>query len=630
MRNKPTQSTAPTSYDKWLAFAGIVLGTVLALSLVFVRLTQLLGLAITIQVTCLGYLLLKDHIYVDVSFPAPRGTSLTRLASRHPVLFVGLPVTIVAGIALMAISASANALQRPLWVFLVLAGIPGFILAQKMFFPQTRGLETSLLVQMIMLTITIVLTSVTVFPHNGGDTWAHLYNAKVVSEQQNIQAISDAYRDYPLYPVLISILSTLTGGSAVQTARFLTVFVAVVCLLLFYSLSRQFYTSFESLAMALLLLGSKWFVHWSTLVVSMNMALLFYCLVVVILFRRLHKETDVQEMTALIFVSGLAPFFHPVGAVAVVFLLVGVWAVETFYTDVRPSVRQRSLIGLAIFVVIVTLTQWMYFGDFIFDRTIQSLAEAILYSDSSLQLASSQRDPVVYTLDQLNFYGLLGLAGLEVMRQLGLRTKLVSPRPSLWAGFLGFAFVVFGYGTQAISLAAVSPYRWFLFGVLLLVFPASVAFGSLFRRQSRWVRIMAVGMMVIYTFTGLTNTEVNRDRPLYGKEITGLVELTSSEYAGLLTLEDTMRRRDVNVKVDFRLWNYLKYVPGNERAGYWNHIQLEGFDGVFALRTAYWHRLFLVNGSVSQIDRQHPTLAQFYDSGDMQLLDRVDKGALTR
>jgi len=87
-----------------------------------------------------------------------------------------------------------------------------------------------------------------------------------------------------------------------------------------------------------------------------------------------------------------------------------------------------------------------------------------------------------------------------------------------------------------------------------------------------------------------------------------------------------MQQRDVRVRVDFRLWDYLKYVPGNERTGYWHQIQLDGFDGIFALRTAYWDRWFLVNGSASQLDLQQPNLSQFYDSGRMQLLDHVDEG----
>jgi hypothetical protein len=608
--------------ERWLGTIGMALGTALALILLGVGLYQPLGLAVTIQVTSLGYLLLRERLRTAPL--AQREGALSGPACGWSVFLTGLLPIVVTVVAWKVVAVSAGALQRPLWVFLALAGIPGLILAQRMLLPKTGNTEWSFLVQVLILVIAIVLSSVTVFPHNGGDTWAHLHNAQVILESQGVAGIQDTYRDYPLYPALISILSVSTGLEAAEAARVLNVLMAIISLLLLYSLSRQFHTPFENLALLLLLLGSKWFMHWTTLVVSMNTATLFYCLLVVVLFRRLYKKVDTKETIVMFLITGLVPFFHPVGSMATVFLLIGFWALERSRvpdaTGQRP-LGQRSLVGFAILVFIFTLTQWMYYGDFVFDRTIKGLANAIFADSSSIQLASSNRDVLVYTLDQLNFYALLGLAGLEMMRQMWCTTD----RLNLYASFLGLGFVVFGYATQAMNLLGVMPYRWFLFGNLLLVFPASSAFANLFHRRSHWVRVAAVVMIVLYFFSGLTNTEVNRDRPLYGKGITQLFELTSSEHAGLLTLQEAMQGRDVRVRVDFRLWDYLKYVPGNERTGYWHEVQLDEFDGIFALRSAYRERLFLVNGSASQVDLQQPNLSQFYDSGRMQLLEHVDE-----
>ncbi len=648
--------------DRWFAYVGIALGTILALVLIAVRLYQPLGLAVTIQITFIGYLLLRDRLFA----PSCTVREQEQDVRSHPL--AGFLVIIVVAVSLLTIAVSADALQRPLWVFLVLAGIPGFILAQRTCSPQMSG-QLPLIAQIVILAVAIVFTSVTVFPYNGGDTWAHLYNARAILENQSVQAIEGAYRDYPLYPAVLSILSVSTGLDVTQSSRFLNVFVAVVCLVLLYSLSKQYHTSFQSLALILLLLGSKWFIHWITLVVSMNMALLFYCLLMVILFRRLHKPADTKETMIMFFIAGMVSFFHPVGAIAVIFLVLGFWALEAFRVGTVRTVNdqhaqsQRSLVGLVGVIIIFTLTQWMYFGDFIFDRTIQSLVNAIFVGDSSIQLAASHRDVLVYTLDQLNFYALLGLAGLEIVRQLFLHLKLktvtpncVSPeerkcsrafhsalfsarngirgcgvifradRLNLYTGLLGLAFVAFGYATQAIGLQGVLPYRWFLFGTLLLVFPASCAFTGLFHVKSGWVRVLAVGIVIVYFFTGLTNTENNRDHPFYGQDVTQLFELTSSEYAGLITLQQVAQERDINVRSDYRLWDYLKYVLQDDQSGYWHQIQLDGFDGVFSFRTAYLHYQVLVD-STALMDRKQLRLSQFYDSGDMQLFDYVGQAA---
>ncbi len=599
--------------DLWLAWAGLGMGVGLALVLIAIGLHQPLGLAVTIQATALSYLLLRSKLLDAPPIP-------DSVLAQRPTPLAGFLVSVVAAAALAAISASAGSMHRPLWVFVLLAVLPAFILAQGLALPKTQDVHTSLILQMLVLTTAIVLTSITAFPHNGGDTWAHLHNAERILEQRTVQAIAGAYRDYPLYPATLAVLSTLTGLEIAQAARFLSVFIAVVSLLLMLGLSQRLHSHQESLALALLLLGSKWFIHWTTLVVSMSMALLFFCLLAVLLLRRLYRPAHARETLALLIVAGVAPFFHPVGAVATIFLLLGISGLESLKLDGPLSRRppgRRSLLALAGLVVIFTLTQWMYYGNFIFDRTIQGLTKAIFSGDSSLRLASSHRDVTVYTLDQLNFYVLLGLAGLDVIRQLWFRRD----RLNLYAGVLGLAFVGFGYATQAVGLLNVLPYRWFLFGTLLLVFPASSTFVRLFHRRAPWVRGAACLLLAAYFFIGLTNTEANRDHPLYGEDVTQLFELTASEYAGLLRLEEVMQRRDVDVRVDFRLWDYLKYQPGNERAGYWHQIELEACDGVFPIRAAYWHRDFLVGGSVPDIDFRRPRVSLFYDSGDMQLLD---------
>jgi hypothetical protein len=619
MTTKPKRTVVFQSVDKLLAYGGIALGTALALLMISLRLYQPLGLAATMLVVSVGYLILRKYLCEPAQesrgVPCPQaGTSL----------LVSLPVFTVfavALVALIAIGVSADSLRRPWWVFLSMAIVPCAILIQANRLPRTKAVQQSILYQVVILAAMIVLTNVTVFPYNGGDTWAYLHDADVVTKSHTVEAISGAYRDYPLYPTLLSILSTLTGWGVADVARFLNVLIAVVCLVLLYSLAERYYHSYsEGLIVALVLLGSKWFVYWMTMVVSMTMTALLFCVLAVILFRRLYKRVDAKEVISLFLVSGIVPFFHPAGAVSAIILFAGFWVLQVFTTGRKRFNKQSPLIGLAFFIIVVTLTQWMYFGEFVFDRTARALASAILGDGDPLQLAASYRDVIVYTLDQLNFYCLLGFAGLGILRQIWLKLDKLG----LYTGILGLLFIGFAYATQSISLLAVLPHRWFLFGTLLLVFPASSVFMRLFRSRNGWVRGIAVGIVMFYFLAGLGNTEVNRDRPFYGGEVTQRLELTSSEYAGLLRLQDIIHRKDVSVRVDFRLWDYLKFVPESDMVGYWEQIHLDGFNGIFPMRDVYFSRRLLVGDLVPALELEHLSLSQFYDSGDMQLLDRVD------
>ena len=289
------------------------------------------------------------------------------------------------------------------------------------------------------MTIALVLSGVTVFPYNGGDTWAHIYNAEIILENHTTQAIPNVYRDYPLYPALLATISLLSGVGVGEVARFVNAFVAVISLLLLYSLARQFFSFYKSLVLALLLLGSKWFVYWSLYVVSMIMSQLFICLLAVLLIDRVYGDNNWKKALASILVVAILPFFHPVAAVAAILLLAAGWLVELLFgkQHFTSSFSHKSLL---IFTVIVTLAQWMYFGEIIFNRTVNELVKAItVESTHSIQLAESERSLQIYTIDELNFYFLLGLAMIGIL--LAIRSKKVTL--DLYAGCLGLFFVFF-------------------------------------------------------------------------------------------------------------------------------------------------------------------------------------------
>ncbi len=615
---------AVQSYDKLLAYGGILLGVALASLLALTRLYAQIGVPVTVLVVCIAYLLRREHLAAPTPREAP-GIAWPSAALSEAASVAMVGIAAVAG--LIVIGVSANSLHRPVWVFAVLALLPGLILAQELWF----GKKRFLLVQALILAATIVIARVTVFPYNGGDTWTHLHNAAVIWDGGTVLAVSDAYRDYPLYPALLAILSGLTGVGADDIARFVNVLVALSCILLLYSLAGKFFSSSQSLVLVLLLVGCKWFIYWTTAVIAMTMAALFYCLIVVILLRRLDKQAGVREIAALLLLSAVIPFFHPVVAATAVLLFLGFWVLETFVIGGRGALNQRSLITLTLFVVVVVLTQWIYFGEFIFARTIRDLTNAIFREgELTVQVAKGYRSPLATVLDELNFYGLLALTGIELMRQIRLRTE----RINLYTGLLGLAFVGFGYTVQLIALKPVVPDRWFLFGCLLLVFPASSTFMNLFRRESRWGRSLAVVALVAYFFSGLTNNQVNKDNPLYSGNISYQSDLSASQHAGLVMIEELLRSREITIRTDSWLWNYLQYAPGGEQAGYWKEARLDSFDGIFPIRAGYFDTPYfgysLMAGFAAEIERERPQIAQFYDSGDLQWLERVGDQRLDR
>lgn len=600
--------------DKILAFAVLFLSTALVVVLYLIRLYQPIGLGITIQVASLSYLVTRGSLGNSVI----DGQQETRVVTSS-ILRIDrslLSILLTAATTLFVIYVSVDSTSRPAWVFIITALLFGIISTQIF---QDQIDETHNIVQLLILATTITVMSITTFPYSGGDTWAHLHNARVIQASNTIQSIQGAYRDYPLYPTTLAILSSAANIDTGTLSRILNVIITISCSMLLYSLSRKFYSTRQSAILVLLLLGSKWFIYWSTLVVSMAIAMLLYCLLIAILFRRLHKRPDAKDALALILVSGAIPFFHPAGAVATVLLLVGFWTVETMFGN--RDMTRNSLISMVIFVIVVTLVQWMYFGEFIFDSAVQNLARAIFTDSGSLSgPVASYRDPIVFTLDQLNFYFLIGTAEFGILH----RIKLKHADLQLYAGIIGLMFVILGYSTQIIGFQEALPYRWLLFGTLLLIFPASSVFMKLSQHRSKYIRVVATCLIFIYSITGITNTETNRDHPFYGESITELFELTSPEYDGLVVLSDIVSNKDKQAIVDFRLWDYLKYTSSSEKIKYWREMRLESFDGIFPTRLIYYERPFFTRNPDFNVYRTEPNNSQFYDSGDMQLIDCVN------
>jgi hypothetical protein len=263
----------------------------------------------------------------------------------------------------------------------------------------------------------------------------------------------------------------------------------------------------------------------------------------------------------------------------------------------------------------------MYFGQFIFERTLNNVVQAFLMdSGSNISLAQSYRDPIVYTLDQLNFNILLFFAGLEIFRQLQHQTDSLSLR----TGLIGIFFIVLSFSTQVINFYESMPYRWQLFGTLLLIFPASSMFTRLLRSRTEWGRVVAILIIIFYFFLGLTNTESNQDSPLYGESSTLSISPTSLDIAAATMLQRIALVQDLNVKTDFSLWYYLKFKPGGNKVGYWKNIQLDNYDGIFTIRNVYFKRFTIVGKSAIGLDLFQSNLAQFYDNGDVKLFDRVN------
>ncbi|MBN2387851.1 MAG: hypothetical protein JXB85_12605 [Anaerolineales bacterium] len=605
--------------DRTLALVGMLVSSLLLALLFLLGIQQPAGLFITLYLTFTYYYIMRDRL-LQIN-TADHGRPPSLLASR-PGFLVWVSV-LVCGLGCLIVFSSRNILTRPIWVFGLIAVIALIILLEIVLkayaFP---GGGPSILIQIVILLVSIVLSGLISIPFNGGDTWAHLYNANIVFEHGSLNAIEGSYQNYPLYPALIYFLSEMVNLASGQAARLISILSVIGCTLFIYLLGRRNFNSTQKGLLAILLLvGSKWFIYWGTLAVSMTISIFLFTVFYALISLRLIK-IEKYPTVFLYTIAIVLPFYHPAGAVAIIIVCLVYWllGILVFRRTSLIKIKSSMILFLVLFSIIVTLTQWMYFGQTL-EFAVRSLLGAVFQdTPSSISIGKSASDPITYTLDNLNFFLLLCVSSIEVLRQIKLKTDLVS----LYSGISGFFLIVFAYSTQLINLQAALPYRWLLFGTIMLIVPATNIFANMLKARSFLGKAFAISAFLVFFIFGYINKDTNRDSPFYGIQYAEQYEITNSELAGLNFLlgnRDELLDNSL-LLVDFRSWDYLKHYLDSPRAGYWTAFELNTNNMVFSFRDVYLdHRSAFVGDSIDTFNFTVPNLNLIYDAGDFKWFD---------
>lgn len=605
-----------SSIDLVLGAALVVVGGGLAVFLLLNGFTAQIGLPSSLAVAGI--------VYVGLASRKPRSRATRDPVRRTPeptiVVIAALATTIVAGLATVA--GAANTEGRPLWTILLPVGVTFGLWAQVLVF-QAHPLH---LPQIIIIGASVVLSTMVVFPYDGGDTWVHVANAEAVVASGSISSVAAPYSQYPLYPAVLAALAEFSQADVQTVARLLNAAVAAAVILLTYGVVRSHGSRRAALIAALLIMSSKWFVYWSSSVVAMTVAAVLFCFIIAVLFQRLGRSATPRDSLAMIGAFLVLPFLHPVVAAAAAILLVGYWLLDFTLsrTGIKSSSGERTLLVIAVLAPVVVVSHWAYGSDVVFTRAVNGLAQA-MFSSGQLGLAipSARSDLARVFYDDINYYLLLATAAIGVLMAFRSRSAPLH----LMAGIAGFGFVLLGYALQLANLKAALPDRWFLFATVLLVFPATAPIMAAARRTRATQVAVALGGAVVL-LTAITNNQVNKDSPLMPSPLSFRPDVTSSEHSALDMLTVLLHERDVTLRTDSWFWSRLQNVrSAGDDVWYWDTFELTGFDGIFSGRQGYSTHLYFGYSFMgpynAEVAAELATVARFYDVGDTQLLERI-------
>jgi hypothetical protein len=601
-----------TNIDNKIAIVILAISGLSSAIFIGIGVYQPLSVTLTLVMTAVIYLTAKDLLFKDSS---EAQTYKELDPSYNDQISASIILLVFFVLGLFIVQNTRNSLHRSTWIFMNETILFIVILIEYIWFPRLRRY---LIFQVFLLLATMIYSSTIIFPFNGADTWFHLTSAEKIQNAHSINALEGNYRNYPLFQTILALYSQAMRIPVNFTVRLLNLVISITSfLLIFITAKSTTKNAYWPLLLVILLLGSKWFFYWSTLVVSMSIVLLFFSLAVLLIVERYYHNGRYIISIVILMIATMVPFIHPVGAAALIILFVIFGLLKAVNNVGGLKTQYTLLFVLPTFIVVVTLAQWILYGSF-FEVTIANLW-ATIFSDNSrtIGLANSYRDPLIFTLDNINFLILLSLSSFGILQK--IRSK--ESGFIFDAGIAGMCFVFFGYGVQIMNIQAVLPYRWLLFGTILLLFPATSTLFFLLSHEKVGIKLITGTILVVYFFTGIINTEVNRDHPLYGEKITEQYELSSSEYAGLQYIQRAIVKEEQHIYVDFRLWDYLKLTPLVSKVSYWKEINLPDKNILFAFRDIYLSRDSLIGASGKTINLLDPFYSIVYDSGNFKWVE---------
>lgn len=523
---------------------------------------------------------------------------------------------------------------RPWHYFLSVAGMYSAVLVQILL---KRVSHKLILAQLALLMLNIAWGLTLRYPlyFGGTDTFLHIRLSEIIISHGYVVSplVEGTYAYFPLYHILASVSSLLTGLPVSGSIFLLAPLIFAIPLPFLYHIVRSVSKDSRMAMMTCLIYASSPVViYYSFYVITRVFA---YVLFVGILFAlyRTREKRNVSFRGLAILMAFAIILFHPVSIVQFLFILLLLVICERVLNSPRHINAQFCLLLIVMF-----FAYWLFVAVAFSASLIGFLLEPSRFE--TIVLSPMSGDNVRFFIDNLSYGVFLFFTLIGIHRLLGLGEYF----PVI--GLVGLFLLIFYIPNPLMAIQQLQLfglYRLELFVIALVAIPGAVGIIEFYKRFQRLninsAKVIACGVGCFLIFGAFLTSVYNGANASDSQKGVPSRYFLESDVATLSFVEETAPMNS-SVYSDYFVARYFlsrKYLPGMQPYGsthqhgvVLNSIdELGDFEGYFVFR----HGEFLSKGvlslgtdssvyeiqyspaTIQQIDSFLATTDQIYDGG---------------
>lgn len=611
--------------DKYLALAGIILGIIAAVVLLFVN-DKLVPAPVSVAIFSFLYLLNRDYNITELS-------KVYLSNNKSKILFIAIFILI--NLSTISFIFRPELYSRPLTYFVLISVVSGLLAVTIFYLPLKKKYEYLAMFSILLIGFSLRIIPQLLFPDLVGiDPWRH---QQTVNSIMDIGHIVDGfvYSRLPTMHLCITATSFLTGLNYKWSSVVSVMIPQIISLIIVYLIGYKLFNPKIGLIAALILslsanyISLGFWIHPTAFALILS-TFLFYFLIrdesesrinksILILFAFLIIATHMQVPLAIII--ALIAFY--LGKIVYNKILAGNLESISFdkiQMDLESISSNKITVGFIVLFAVIMYSWWIYVANNM-ETPTKFISMALQYDPSQMGEMTVSTVKTTYNEYILNIMPYLFFYGFSILGCFYAISKK-SNSDYLAITFSGVALLAMPFILLETNMAGFLAERWIYSAQLLMSITVAVGVTLIFKitQNSTWNSLALKSIFIIilissFAFVNVTNPSANNDNNELSKNY---VKRSSPTLAELQSI-NTIRTINGNNTIYTDLLNTLPFNDKIHVKEFSLELKKKKFPyGVFILRSIIKsqpiHQLDIDYDPFNEFSIRH-NFERIYDSG---------------
>jgi len=369
----------------------------------------------------------------------------------------------------------------------------------------------------------------------GSDPWRHAELIKDISiyGTSYLPNLNAYYSNYPLMHIYASTAGVL-GNLDTKGSMFIIGVVLTLSTIFTYLIVKKITSNLQLALFSMLLINfSDFHIQWSVQIIAMSFGIAIYAMTIYLLIEQKEKITIIYKIFTVLFIYVII-WTHTVSSfiflISLISLYVSSFIYKRIYSTGNTSTNLTVNVTLCILSILLLICHWTDPKYPFFERTI-----TVLINSLSMEAEFLGRTEIsnvgeswssIYNIAGfiiLIFFGVIGsLHSLSKEHQTKTKVSLICMLVVLFSIF--FVFPVMG-------IRDIMPNRWpaFIYTTFVLFSGIGIFNVTNIFRDRRYKTAFVSVLLILFSFSMITNSVTDTDSPLYGKNLNQRMIWTESE-----------------------------------------------------------------------------------------------------